>query len=205
MGMGVLKREIRILGFDDAPFRFHDEKTELIGVIFRGGSWMEGVVTGYVDVDGRNAGERIVEIVGKTPHRGQVRVIMLDGITFGGFNVADIGMIRRKTGIPVIAVVRKKPGLKAIRSAIRRFGDWETRWRIIERAGEPKPVKVVNAAGTGTLWFQASGIGEEDAAAVIRLSCTRALIPEPLRVAHMIASGMKGMKWKETRKPSHTS
>jgi endonuclease V-like protein UPF0215 family len=203
MATFALKPEIRILGFDDAPFRFGDRTTELIGAVFRGGSCLDGVVTGRVDVDGSDAGKRIVEIVGKTPHREQVRVIMLDGITFGGFNVADIRMVERKTGVPVVAVTREKPGLAGIRKAVQRFPDWERRWRIIEGAGRTRPVEVSNTAGTGTVWFQASGISGEDAAALIRLSCTRALIPEPLRVAHMIASGLKGIKWKDTGKPLH--
>ena len=41
--------------------------------------------------------------------------------------------------------------------------------------------------------MQINGIGREDAEQIVKLSTTRSSIPEPLRVAHIIAAGiMKG-------------
>ena len=41
-----------------------------------------------------------------------------------------------------------------------------------------------------SLYYQFIGLQRSEAEEIIRLSCTRSLIPEPLRVAHMIASAM---------------
>lgn len=202
MGARILKQEVRIAGFDDAPFRFGDEKTELIGVVFRGGAWMEGVLAGMVEVDGTDAGERIAEVAKRFPQGEQLRAIMLDGVTFGGFNVADIGMISRKTGVPVIAVVRERPDLAGMKKAIMRLPDWEERWRKVESSGKLHETGIRHAGKPGTVWFQAAGIDAAGAGALIRLSSTRSLVPEPLRAAHMIASGMKGIKWKAAGKRS---
>ena len=41
-----------------------------------------------------------------------------------------------------------------------------------------------------SLYYQFIGLRKDEAERVIRLSCTRSLIPEPLRVAHLIASAI---------------
>jgi endonuclease V-like protein UPF0215 family len=193
---GSIKSEVRILGLDDAPFDFKDEETEMIGTVFRGGSFLDGVLAFRIKVDGSDSTGGIIECVNRSAHRKQLRVIMLDGITFGGFNVADIKRINEETGIPVIAVVRDKPGMESIRKALGRFKDSERRWELIKKAGPVKPLSVKNPK-TGkkrNIWFQASGIDDRKAAEVIKVSSTRSFIPEPLRVAHLMGHAVKELK-----------
>jgi hypothetical protein len=190
--MSPVKREIRIVGFDDAPFSFRDRETMLIGAVFRGGMWMDGLITSKIRVDGTDATVKIIGAVNRSPHRQQLRIIMLDGITFGGFNVADIERINAGTGLPVIAVVREKPDLGAIREALAKFKDSGKRWRLMEKAGSLSPLEVVNPK-TGkvkNIWFQNKGIAAEAAGRIIRMSSTRSFVPEPLRVAHIIGHGL---------------
>jgi len=190
--MGPVKREIRIIGWDDAPFTFRDKKTVIIGTVFRGGSWMDGVVTSEIEIDGMDSTRKLIRAVNGTPHKKQLKVIMLDGITFGGFNIVDLGKLNDETGLPVIAVVRDKPDLDSIRSALRKFEDYDRRWKIIEKAGELNSLDVRNPK-TGKIkkiWFQKRGIEADAARSVIRISSTRSFIPEPLRVAHLIGHGL---------------
>jgi hypothetical protein len=190
--MGPVKREIRIIGWDDAPFTFRDKKTVIIGTVFRGGSWMDGVVTSEIEIDGLDSTRKLIRAVNGTPHKKQLKVIMLDGITFGGFNIVDLGKLNDETGLPVIAVVREKPDLDSIRSALRKFDDSDRRWKLIEKAGELNSLDVRNPK-TGKIkkiWFQNRGIEADAARSVIRISSTRSFIPEPLRVAHLIGHGL---------------
>jgi len=190
--MGPVKREIRIIGWDDAPFTFRDKKTVIIGTVFRGGSWMDGVVTSEIEIDGLDSTRKLIRAVNGTPHKKQLKVIMLDGITFGGFNIVDLGKLNDETGLPVIAVVREKPDLDSIRSALSKFDDSDRRWKLIEKAGELNSLDVRNPK-TGKIkkiWFQNRGIEADAARSVIRISSTRSFIPEPLRVAHLIGHGL---------------
>ena len=190
--MNPVKREIRIVGFDDAPFSFGDRETTLIGAVFRGGLWMDGLITAKIKVDGTDATEKISGAVNRSPHRQQLRIIMLDGITFGGFNVADLERINAETGLPVIAVVRDKPDLAAIRRALGKFRDSGRRWKLVEKAGTLSPLGVADPK-TGrvkNIWFQNKGIPAEEAGRIIRMSSTRSFVPEPLRVAHIIGHGI---------------
>ena len=44
---------------------------------------------------------------------------MLNGITFGGFNVVDIKKLHLATKLPVLAVTHEKPDLKSIHEALK--------------------------------------------------------------------------------------
>jgi len=40
------------------------------------------------------------------------------------------------------------------------------------------------------IYYQFKGLKRKEVEKIIRLSCTRSLIPEPLRVAHLMASAL---------------
>ena len=182
-----IKKEVRILGIDDASFNlFCDEKTILVGAIFRGGLWLDGVLKTEIEVDGNDATEKIIEMVKSTKHK-DVRVIMLDGITFGGFNVANIKKIFGETGLGVIAVVRKLPDFGEIENVIKGYEYYEERKESIRVAGIPVKVETMPDK---FIYVQCCGIKFEDAEYIVKLSSTRSLVPEPIRVAHLIASGI---------------
>jgi hypothetical protein len=183
----TIKSEIRILGIDDAPFTPHKEGNVLVvGTFFRGGSWLDGVLTTYVQIDGTDSTEQIVKMVNDSRHQGQLGVIMLDGITFGGFNVVDITQIFEKTSVPVIVAMRKCPDFEKIEKALQNFSDGEERWRHVEKAG---PVHQTD--DSGSLFIQISGIELSDALEIVRLSTTHSKLPEPIRTAHIIAAGVE--------------
>ena len=184
-----IKPEIRILGLDDGPFEPKSKgKVPLVGAVFRGGQWLDGVLTAYIDQDGTDVTEQLIEMVTKSRHRGQLRVLMLDGVTFGGFNVLDVKEVFKKTGLPLIVITRELPDMAKIRKAIRHLPGWRQRLKVMGGAGKIYPV------GTKTrgrpVYMQVVGMKVTDAESVVKLSSTRSLVPEPLRVAHLIATAM---------------
>ncbi len=182
----IIKQEIRILGVDDSPFPSHTtEKVMLVGTVFRAGNWLDGVLSTYIKGDGTDATEKIADMVKNSRNLGQLGVIMLDGITFGGFNLVNIRKIYESTGVPVIVIMRKIPNFESIKKALKRFDDWENRWANVIEAGE-----VYKVENTEPVYMQIHGIEMEDAEDIVRLSTTRSAIPEPLRVAHIIAAGI---------------
>lgn len=188
----VIKPEIRILGIDDGFFHLHEKGFALVvGVVFRGGYWLDGVMHTKVEVDGSDATEKIISMILDSPHHQQLRVIMLNGITFAGFNVADIQIIGKETRLPVIAVTREKPNLTDIRKALTNLPKSGERWKKIKSAGEI--VEVRTRSKNEQVYMQKSGISVEKAKQIIRLTSTRSSIPEALRVAHIIASGVSGL------------
>ncbi|GBE17629.1 hypothetical protein BMS3Abin16_00213 [archaeon BMS3Abin16] len=183
----AVKSEVRILGVDDAPFtKFKDEKTSLIGVVYRGASYLEGVLSREIFVDGDDSTEQIIRMACETRHRGHLRLIMLSGITFGGLNIADIKSINEATGLPVIIVTRRIPDIEAMKKAISHVQKPDEKIARLQSAGRLRTLEIEGKQ----IIYQKTGLAKSDAEKIIRLSIVRGLVPEPLRVAHIIASGI---------------
>lgn len=183
----MLKSEIRILGFDDGAFTAKSKKlVPVIGVIFRGGKFLDGALKTEVKVDGIDATEKITKLINSTRHKQQLKVIMFDGITLAGFNIVDIKKLYEETGLPVIVINRKMPDLKSVRRALKNFKDFKARWKVIQNAGKIKRCRLKDR----NIYYQSVGLSDADTREIIELSSTRSYIPEPLRVAHLIATAV---------------
>lgn len=184
-----IKTEIRVLGIDDGYFVPHSTGTAaVVGVVYRGVHWFEGVMHTTINIDGLDATEKISAMIKNSIYYGEIRVVLLDGITFGGFNVIDITKLSQLIELPVISVVRDKPNFKEIKSALRNLQDYEKRWRAMKCAGDLFAVET--RVGENPVYVQIAGISREDAEKILKLLSARSIVPEPLRVAHLIASGL---------------
>ena len=183
----MIKSEIRVLGVDDGKFVPHTEGVAIVvGVVFRGGCWLEGVMHTRIAIDGFDATEQIASMINGSPHCKQLRLVMLNGITFAGFNVVNIKKLNLVTKLPVIALTRDKPDLDAIRKALDNLPKSEERWKMVLEAGD---VHEVVCHGK-KIYMGIAGISLVDAKEIVELMSIRSSFPEPLRVAHLIASGI---------------
>lgn len=181
-----MKKQIRLLGVDDSPFTFTEKYAKVIGVVMRGGEYLEGVMKNQVSVDGADATHVCKEMINNTRHRKQLRAMMLDGIALGGFNVVDIEEIYASTELPVITITRDKPDFKKIKIALQKnFDDWSERLGLMMK-GELHEV----VTSHNPIYVKCAGISIEEAKEIIKLSTIRGVVPEPIRVAHLIASGI---------------
>jgi len=133
-------------------------------------------------------------MINNSPYFKELRVTVLDGITFAGFNVVDISKLFHMIDLPVISVTRKKPDLDAIKNALRNLPHFEKRWQAIKNAGELFAVETRN--GTNPVYLQTAGLEYEYAEKILKTTATLGNIPEALRVAHIIASGLTGLREK---------
>lgn len=191
-----IKPEIRILGVDDGIFVPHTKGlVDVVGVVYRGGYRLDGVMRTEVEIDGMDATEKIASMITNSRHYDQLRVVTLNGVTLAGFNVVDIKELFKKLRLPVIAVAREKPNLEEIKGALMNLPDHERRWEAIENAGSI--IEVCTRKGQKPVYMQIAGLPEADAKKILRKTSTRSNVPEALRVAHIIASGLFQLKEKE--------
>ncbi|MEM4647914.1 MAG: DUF99 family protein [Candidatus Pacearchaeota archaeon] len=182
----MIKKEIRIIGIDDGYFeKFKSKYSKVVGVIFRGGEFIDGLISFDVEVDGDDATEKIANAINKSKHKGQIGIIMINGISLAGFNVIDIELLSKLTSLPVIIVSRKKPRLNLIKKTLKKINH-EKKIKLIEKAGKPKPF-IINDK---KIYYQFFNIDEEKVREILKLTIKRGLMPEPLRVAHIIATGI---------------
>ena len=178
----MIKQEIRVIGIDDSPFNKFKEKEALaIGVVMRGGKCIDGILSTKVEVDGNDATTKLAEMINKSKFRLQLRCLFLDGIALAGFNVVDINELSKKTGIPVVTIIRRKPDVARIKEVLNKLNQ-KGKIVLLDKAGSV--VKI------GHIYAQPVGISIEKLKEILKLVCTRSNIPEPLRLAHLIASGV---------------
>src|SRR3989338_5656339 len=178
----MLKDEIRVIGIDDSPFKkFKRGQVLVVGTIFRGGKYFDGILSTKVSIDGNNATRKIADMINLCKFKPQLQCIFLDGIAVGGFNVIDIKELSSKTKLQVIVVMRRKPDTEKIKKTLVKIGK-KNKIKLIEKAGSIFPV--------GKIYIQLTGLSLEKAEEMLKIVCTRSLIPEPIRIAHLIASGI---------------
>ncbi len=182
-----MKPHVRVLGIDDSPFSFSDSKVTVIGVVMRVPNYVEGVMHSRLTIDGEDGNDVLTRMINSSRYKEQLRLVMLDGIAMGGFNVIDIKALNQATGLPIASVTRDPPDLAKIEAALKRhFTDWERRLRTITQS----PLFQVQTAHK-PLHVAAAGIEEKDIADVISSSIVRGALPEPIRIAHLIAGAIE--------------
>ena len=172
-------KEIRVIGIDDAPFfKFSKGNVLIVGVVMRK-RLVEGVISSYIKVDGMDSTEKIIEMIDSSKFGPQSKVVMINGIALGGFNVVDIEKLSKY--FPIIIVSRKKPNYKKIEDALKHFKDRKERFEIIKKAGKPKKCNEI--------YFQSS-MDEKEACKYINEYSYYSNVPEPIRLAHIIGAGI---------------
>ncbi|MDD1747260.1 MAG: DUF99 family protein [Methanomassiliicoccales archaeon] len=181
-----MKAQVRVLAVDDAPFRFDSGRVMVVGVVMRLPNYLEGVLRSECAVDGDDANRALEGMVQRSRFKRQLKAVMIDGVALGGFNVVDIDALHQATGVPVITVTRDPPDLARMGSALRKhFPDWERRLEVLSR----KELLEVDT-GHKPIYVSLAGVGYPEAVEMIKKGMVRGAVPEPLRVAHIIASGL---------------
>lgn len=178
-----MKKQPRAAAFDDGKFSFRKGRVVLAGVIVRLPSYVEGAMLTDCEIDGRDAGSSVIRAISNSRLREQVRVILLDGIAAGGFNIYDLDWISSSTGLPVISVTRRPPDIGAMERALRKhFSDWEERLELVRRYA-PRRIGRPGLA----VYSRGVGLTEDEEAELLLASIVRGNYPEPLRLAHIFA------------------
>lgn len=172
-----------IAGFDDAPFPAdHEGAVKVVGTVYAGQT-LNGVLIGEVEKDGQDAADQLAALVTRSRFAPIIQLILLQGITLGGFNVVDAFQLYQRLGRPVLIVSRKRPDLEAIRVALlTRVRGGREKWALIERLGPMEPA--------GKVYVQRVGLSLEEAVETLKRFTVEGSLPEPLRVAHLIAGAV---------------
>jgi uncharacterized protein len=180
------KSHPRVVGIDDGAFERSDRYAPLAGVVLSLPDHLEAVRLSRVRVDGRDGTARVIALCAAISPPEGVRAILLDGAVVGGFNVLDLDAIHRATTLPVVAVTRRRPDFARIRAALERWFPRTAgaRLRLLKRH---RLIRV--STGANPIWASASGCTAADAAWLVRRTTVVGYWPEPLRVAHLVASG----------------
>ena len=177
------RRISNVIGFDDAPFpRDHEGAIPVAGAVFAG-LRLDGVLVGRIKRDGWDAWEQIERLVSNSKFKEHTQMIMLQGIALGGFNVVDVFSLHESLQLPIMVISRKEPDMAAIKRALyTHIHGGQEKWLIIKKLGPMEPV--------GKIHIQRVGLSRDQAAELIHRFSVHSLIPEPIRIAHLIAGAI---------------
>jgi len=167
-----------VVGFDDS---FKGNLAYIVGCVTCR-DYVEGFLIDEIEVDGWDVSEKIVRLIEDSRFFRQIRCILLSGITFAGFNIADLDYIYEQLKIPIIIVLRKYPNFEKIRRALKNLDKPELRMKLIKKAGTVKDVKKI--------LVQNYACDLDFVERILKLTIRRGKIPEPLRIAHLVASAL---------------
>ncbi|MEM7590694.1 MAG: DUF99 family protein [Cyanobacteria bacterium P01_A01_bin.83] len=176
------QKQIRAIGFDDAPFeRGQSQKVNIAGIVCAN-TRFEGMVWGAVDVDGHDATEIICQLLIGKKFLPQLNLVLLDGIGFGGFNLVNLSLLAQRLQLPCVAMMRKLPNIQKMMAAMSRLPNFEQRLARLHQAGE--------IYAYPPFFFQVQGEQPEIIAQALEQLTDRGKVPEALRLAHLVGAAV---------------
>jgi endonuclease V-like protein UPF0215 family len=185
-------REFRVVGVEDGGFSRKlqgdgIQKALFICVLLRG-TWINDLQADMITVDGLDATEKLTSML----HRWSFDAVMLAGVSFAGFNLVDPTIVFEEFSNPVIVISRTKPNNIAVKDALRRhFEDWRIRWGVFEKLGSV--YEVVSMPAEPPVYVEVVGAELDWASRLIRATSVCCRVPEPVRVARLVARGLTRM------------
>lgn len=172
-----------VLGIDDGPFeKGQPGRVPLVAVMMEGADLVESVAVERFPVDGAGITDHLARwIPGLRPFPA-LQAVFLGGITIAGLAVVDVLALSERIGLPVLVVTRRDPARSRVSEALEAAGHLE-RLAIVDRT--PRAERLAEG-----LFVAAAGTTAERAAELVLASQRKAQLPEPLRVAHLVARAM---------------
>ena len=178
------------MGLDDGPSTKdqkippHHRRASLVAVWFNGLT-IDNMRLSVLHVDALDVTDVILQLVSRT----RTDIIFLSGASFAGFNIVDSRRLYTSLRIPIIIVSREKPNNVSVKRALKKhFADWKKRWALVGGLG--RIYAFAPKASDRPLYFEAVGVSAAKAKMIIRAYCVTSRVPEPIRVAGIVAKGL---------------
>jgi endonuclease V-like protein UPF0215 family len=172
-----------VLGIDDAPFEKGQRgPVPIVAVMMEGADLVESVAIGAFPVDGEGATEFLADWISGLRSFTSLQAVILGGITIAGLGLIDTRSLANRLEVPVVTVTRRDPAASQLADALRAAGLSE-RLEIVARA--PRAFRLVDG-----LFLSCAGIEREQAAHIVRATLRKSRLPEPLRIAHLVARAL---------------
>ena len=177
------------VGIDDGPFlsrRLGGSTAPLVVAQLNGPHLVKARVA-WISVDGLDATSVASRLLSSLQLRDSP--ILLASATFGGFNIINARVLQRRFRTPTIIVIGSRPNNRAVKRALMgHFPDWKRRWRILSSLGPLRQVRTVR--NEGPIFYEAFGCADNEARRILKEWAFVSRVPEPLRVAGLIARGL---------------
>lgn len=176
------KRGFRCLGIAESFTRKYS-RSALAGVVIRRDLVIDGIALAEITVGGLDATEGVLSII-EDLNRKDISCVMINGCIISWFNIVDLKKVHEASGLPLLSVTyQESPGVE--KYIIEYFGNDLKRLKLYYSLG-PREEIIVRKTGA-RIFVRYYGMIKREAEAVINAFTTHGSVPEPLRVANLIA------------------
>lgn len=178
--MHLAKRGLRVLGI--AESYAGRVQSHLAGVVMRRDLRIDGIAVTSITVGGSDATDGVVRLI-RLLGRKDINAIMLSGCVIAWFNIINPAKVYELSGCPVVVVTYEESS--GLEDDIRHhFPDDVARLTAYHALGGRTRVTL----GTGyEVFLRAWGCTDKEGKELVNYFTTDGRIPEPLRVARLIA------------------
>jgi endonuclease V-like protein UPF0215 family len=183
------KDEPLVLGIEDGSFPARQQsnfKALLVADFFRGFR-LQDIRLNTITVDGIDATDALLNII--HARKSKPEIAILAGISYGGFNFIDPFRLHEDEELASIIVTTERPNNVQVKAALQKhFPDCRDRWRVYRRLNNFRAFKA--NPKENPIFVETVGLSYTEASRILRQSTVIGRVPEPLRVARMIARGL---------------
>lgn len=182
MRLHLNKPGIRAMGVAES-FRPTQKTSTLAAVVMRSDRVVDGIAVGRTSIGGDDASASI-SALHRRLKRNDINVMMVSGAILSLYNIIDIDELSRKTKLPVICLTYRETS--GIEDSIRRhYPDHpEGKLEAYRRLGVRKKLKLKSG---NFVFARTSGLEDAETQSVIEMFTLQGSIPEPIRVARLLA------------------
>lgn len=180
------KKGIRAFGVAESFVKGRSRRSVVAGVVMRADGVLDGVAFATVEVGGMDATSRICAMFDALT-RDDVNLILLNGCVISWYNVVDLHRVAEATGLPVICVTYEASA--GLDKYLREYfpDDWQRRVAVCRRNGPRTPLTLRTGHVVHARFL---GLSEPEARGVLNKFTVFGAVPEPLRVARLIARAL---------------
>lgn len=186
MPVHVHKKGIRALGISESFVKGVSERSVLAGAVMRTDMVLDGFSFTTAGVGGMDATQKIIEMY-EALEREDINLMLLNGCVISWYNVIDLHHLVEATGLPLICVTyEESEGLERYFEEL--FPqDWRSRVEVYHRNGPRTQLRL----NTGhVIYARFLKMSRDEALGVLNKFTLHGAIPEPLRIARLLARSL---------------
>jgi uncharacterized protein len=178
----IEKKGLRGLAIAES-FKENEKISHLAGVVMRRDFIVDGFVFGYSTIEGNDATEAIL-LMHQKLNRDDISFVMISGLIISMYNIVDIKKIWDKLRIPIIGVTYEDS--KGIEDSIKHHfpGSYRSKLEEYHKLGERTRITLNTKYD---VFVRIEGCTILEAKNLLNALTLQGCVPEPLRVAQMLA------------------
>lgn len=187
----VHKKAVRALGIAESFVKGVSQRSVLAGVVMRADRVLDGFGFATVTVGGMDATDQIIALHASL-HRDDINVLLLNGCVISWYNVIDLHRVAAATRRPLLCVTYEaSEGLDPY--FLELFPeDGPHRVEVYHKNGGRTPLTLPTGH---TVYLRFLDMTLDEATGLLRKFTLHGAVPEPLRVARLLARSLMKTRW----------